>query len=284
MYTYIKIFLIPILLAIVYTNYNVDINRLVKSNLTNIDNRIYNNEDFNWWDKNYINVHGLHQMNQFRVDYILDRLPTIKNNNSAMIADIGCGGGILTESIAKANPINQIYAIDISPNSIKQAITHANRNTIKNINYSVGSAYDTRLDSNTYDIVIMSDVLEHLHDLPSAIKEIKRILKPRGIFIFDTFNRSFMSWFFSIFIAQDLIGLLPKHTHEWELFIKPRELNTLFNKYELKLIEISGFSTDISVLDVLKFIITKSIPKLYFKHTDNTNIQYFGYAIKTNNT
>lgn len=276
---FIFIIIIPIILSILYTKLYM-INRFLPNNNTNINNNVYNNDDFIWWDKNYINVYGLHQMNEFRVDYILNKLPLIKNNNSLLIADIGCGGGILTESIAKLNSNTQILAIDISANSIKQAIKHANDNNIKNINYSIGSAYDTKFESYTFDIIIMSDVLEHLHDLPLLIKEINRLLKPGGIFIFDTFNRTFLSWFFSIFIAQDILCLLPRHIHEWDLFIKPTEIDKLLNMNGLKLIEINGFSTDISIMDVIKYIVLKSIPKLLFKHTKSTKIQYFGYSMK----
>jgi 2-polyprenyl-6-hydroxyphenyl methylase / 3-demethylubiquinone-9 3-methyltransferase len=256
------------------------IDRKYKITNTNIDNNIYNKKDFLWWDKSNKDVYGLHKMNTIRLDYILSN---IIDKNNLMIADIGCGGGILSEAIIKnLPPSSTLHGIDISEESIKTAQAHANSNL--KIKYKVGSAYKTNLQYNSYDIVIMSDVLEHLDDLPGAILEVSKLLKTDGLFIFDTFNRTFKSWFFGIFMAQNILGLLPPRTHDWSLFIQPQELNDVIKDNNMVLLNIQGFRIDISLFDIIKFYLFCYIPNMIFTFCANNDIQYFGCAIKKNNS
>lgn len=99
-----------------------------------------------------------------------------KKPHELKILEIGCGGGIVSENMAKQG--FQVLGIDMSPNSVKQARDHAEKEGIKNVEYRVGNAYKLELEDNSIDGVIAADVFEHFHDLPKAIEEIARVLKP----------------------------------------------------------------------------------------------------------
>ena len=242
---------------------------------TTIDNTLY--DRFNWWDKQDKAVYGLHQLCDIRLAYInqvLDSRPSPKT-----ILDIGCGGGIMTEQLRTHFPDASIVGIDISAHSIECAQNHATENNYV-IDYRVGSAYETRLGDESCDMVVMLDILEHLDDLPRAIKEVSRILKPGGIFIFDTFNRTFLSWIFGIVFAEYVLKLLPLHTHDWCLFIKPSELYTLFKENQISREKTTGFETGFGLYDLIKYMLTAKPPRMFFSFSWHSQIQYFGHGIK----
>jgi len=238
-----------------------------------VDNEIYNQTTFDWWDSTNKCVYGLHQIRDIRMKYIQR---VLKDKTIGSIVDVGCGGGVTTEEIYKAYPDADVRGIDISAHSIQCAKKHS----VYDITYAVGSAYDTKLADASQDAVVMLDILEHLDDLPRAIREVSRVLKPDGVFIYDTFDRTFWSWLFGIFFAEIVFRLLPRHTHDWRLFIKPAELSQLFAANGLTHISTDGFTTQISVIDMLGYIIFGKIPKMKFAFTESTSVQYFGNALK----
>jgi len=253
--------------------YKIDRTKKIKK--TDIDNDVYST--LSWWEKDDESVYGLHKMNTIRVNY-LHRCFNKYSKINPSILDIGCGGGILTEEIYRLLPNSKIIGIDIDANSIEHARLHAKEMNLS-IKYIVGSAYKINIDEK-FDYIVMSDVLEHLDDLPLAIQNMSNLLKPNGVFIFDTFNRTFSSWFYSIFLAQNIIGLLPRKTHDWTLFITPDELSTILNNNYCELIDINGFDTNIPIIDIIKFFFFKTIPRMFFNYTSTYNSQYFGTAIK----
>lgn len=140
--------------------------------------------------------------------------------NTRML-DVGCGGGLLTNVLAAAG--FALNGVDISPNSLEQARIGA-ANLTNKPHYEVSSAYDLPYANESFDGVVMSDVLEHFHDLRKALSEVYRVLKPGGAFVLDTINRTPQSWVLAIQIGERLTGRIPPGTHDWRLFIKPAEL------------------------------------------------------------
>ena len=169
-------------------------------------------------------------MNPFRVGYALKILARLKINPEGKTAlEVGCGGGILSEEIARMGFITT--GIDPSEQSLNAAIKHADENQLK-INMRPGPERILPFQNNSFDVVFCCDVLEHVHDLPKVISEISRVLKNGGIFLYDTFNRTFLSNLVAIKVLQDWErwAIMPPHLHEWKMFIKPSEIKSYFCK------------------------------------------------------
>ena len=153
-----------------------------------INNEIYNKEGDKWWQSDFsLNlIRTLY--NPFRVEYAKTVFENLKINPVQLTAlEVGCGGGLLSEEIAKMGFITT--GIDPSEQSLNSAIKHAKDNNLI-INYKKGAGENLPFQNNSFDVVFCCDVLEHVRDLPKVISEISRVLKNGGIFIYDTFNRT----------------------------------------------------------------------------------------------
>ncbi len=137
------------------------------------------------------------------------------------VLDLGCAGGFMAEAMTDKGA--RVTGIDPAAQAIDSARAHA-AETNRDIRYDVGSGEQLPYQNAVFDIVVCVDVLEHVVDLTLVIKQIARVLKPGGVFLFDTINRNFLSRFVVITVAEDILGLLPKGTHDPELFVKPIEL------------------------------------------------------------
>ena len=159
--------------------------------------------------------HPLKMVNGARIPYFVDKISQHFGPGKRTLLDVGCGGGVATIEMAAAG--FQATGIDMSAPSIKHAGETA-RQAGLSIDYVTGSAYKLPFDDNSFDAVLSSDVLEHLTDLRTALSEVQRGLKPGGIFVFDTINRTWFSWIVLIRLGQDIFRFIPLSAHSWLLF------------------------------------------------------------------
>ncbi|CUH46524.1 bifunctional 2-polyprenyl-6-hydroxyphenol methylase/3-demethylubiquinol 3-O-methyltransferase UbiG [Ruegeria atlantica] len=137
------------------------------------------------------------------------------------VLDLGCAGGFMAEALTFKGA--RVTGIDPASQAIEAA--RARAETIgQSIRYDVGVGEELPYEPESYDAVVCVDVLEHVSDLTKVLSEVARVLKPKGTFLFDTINRNPVSRFGTITLAENILRLLPKGTHDPELFIKPREL------------------------------------------------------------
>ena len=137
------------------------------------------------------------------------------------VLDLGCAGGFMAE--AMADRAAKVTGIDPAKDAIAAARAHAEQ-TGRNINYDVGAGEALPYDDESFDAVVCVDVLEHVSDLQQVLAEVTRVLRPGGLFLYDTINRNPLSRFATITVAENILGLLPRGTHDPALFIKPAEL------------------------------------------------------------
>ena len=170
-----------------------------------------------WWDINGP-MKPLHALNPLRLEYI-QKHAEISGKN---VLDIGCGGGILTESLAKLNA--NATGIDMSHDAIAIAKQHAEKSDLK-INYTLSSAEEfAKNNPAQFDIITCMEMLEHVPDPAAIIQAAASMLKPHGLLFFSTINRNIKSFFSAIIGAEYILNLLPKGTHHYQQFIRPSEL------------------------------------------------------------
>jgi len=188
-----------------------------------------------WWDPES-EFKPLHEINPLRLDYINRRS---KLDNKKVI-DVGCGGGILTESMAAAGA--QVTGIDMGEAPLAVARLHQHETNVK-INYQKNTAENFAAQKpESFDVVTCMEMLEHVPQPASVIEACARLVKPGGHIFFSTLNRNPKSFLFAIVGAEYVLNLLPKGTHEYQKFIKPSELSNWARQAKLNVREITGMS------------------------------------------
>ena len=252
------------------------INRRLPIPSARIDNEFYGTVD--WWsDHSPMSI--LRKMNMARVPYFEKRM-----KRSGKVLDVGCGGGLVSEELADLG--FDVVGIDGSEGAIEAAKEHAKgRRRSPGHNraptYLVGSAYDLPFPDASFDAVVVSDVLEHLLDLPAAVKEIHRVLKPKGVIVLDTINRSIYSVLVTWLIAQEILNVVPHQAHDWRLFIQPEELKDILasSNFQVDLDSWVGLGEQ---LDFTKVWTHKSLTKgiTGFTEVSSKAGSYMGWAVK----
>ena len=204
----------------------------------------FDNFSDQWWH-NDGPAKLLHSMNKTRLLFIQERLlnryqslNTIEEIFSKKtILDLGCGGGILSESLAKKGA--NLTAIDTSKSLIDVAKKRAIDQNLK-INYKVSDINNIKNKNTKFDIIISLEVIEHVADYKAFLNDMFSCLKKNGILIISTINRNFFSYLSTIIIAERILKIVPKDTHDWNKYIKPEEIVRCSEKRNIFLDKKSG--------------------------------------------
>lgn len=181
-----------------------------------------------WWDENG-KFWPLHLLNKLRTDYLktaicrhFDRLSTGEKPLTGLrILDIGCGGGILSESMANLGA--SVHGIDVVERNIKIASQHASQSKLA-IQYEYADLEEIVKRPYRYDVVLNMEVVEHVADLPLFVSLCTQLVESDGVLYVATINRNPVSWLFAIVGAEYILRWLPKGTHSWQKFVTPAEL------------------------------------------------------------
>jgi 2-polyprenyl-6-hydroxyphenyl methylase/3-demethylubiquinone-9 3-methyltransferase len=200
-----------------------------------------------WWDKEG-ELKTLHQVNPLRLNYISEKIDLA----GLRIVDVGCGGGILTESLAQQGAI--VTGIDLNKPGIEVAKLHQLETGLQ-IEYLATPVETLAAERpGAYDVVTCLEMLEHVPDPAAIIEACAVLVKPGGHLFFSTLNRNFKSYLFAILGAEYLLKLLPKNTHDYAKFIRPSELTNWgrsagLSPQELKGIAYQPFTQQFSLTD-----------------------------------
>ncbi|WP_055565427.1 bifunctional 2-polyprenyl-6-hydroxyphenol methylase/3-demethylubiquinol 3-O-methyltransferase UbiG [Streptomyces atriruber] len=243
-----------------------------------IDNEYYDEVGEAWWDSEGP-FRALHEMNPVRLGHFHETLGghyPDRAPGDLRVLDLGCGGGLLSEGLARRG--YRVTGIDISEPSLAVARAHAARHGVE-VEYRSGSAYALPCPDASFDAVTASDIFEHLDDLEQALAEIHRVLKPGGTVLFDTINRTARSYLVSILLAQRLLKVVHPGTHVWRMFIRPATLRRKFGAAGLRPASVAGMVPARPLPGVLLSLL-RGRGLGGFAIADDLSNSYIGHAVK----
>lgn len=189
-----------------------------------------------WWDTES-EFKPLHQINPLRLAWIQTLVPL----SGKKVVDIGCGGGILSDAMARQDA--QVLGADLAVKSLKVAQLHALEAGTQGVQYREISAEDLAQEqAGQFDVVTCMEMLEHVPDPASVVRACSTLVKPGGWVFFSTLNRNPKSFLFAVVGAEYVLNLLPKGTHEYARMIKPSELADWVRANQLDVMQMKGMT------------------------------------------
>jgi len=207
----------------------------------------FSNMASEWWNPEG-KFKPLHKFNPIRIRYIKDNIINhlnIKGKNKPLnnleILDIGCGGGLLSEPMSRLGA--NVTGIDASEKNIKIAKLHSKKNKLK-INYICSSPEKLKLKKK-FDVILNMEIVEHVEDINFFIKKSSELLTKNGLMFVATLNKTLKSYVFAIIGAEYILKWLPIGTHDWDKFVKPKDLTKIGRANNLKLEKLDGMKFDL---------------------------------------
>jgi 2-polyprenyl-6-hydroxyphenyl methylase/3-demethylubiquinone-9 3-methyltransferase len=236
-----------------------------------IDRFSHHAED--WWNPDGA-FRPLHRLNRVRLEYVCDqtcahfrRNPhTRRSLGGLKILDVGCGGGLLAEPLARLGGL--VTGIDASESTIAAAKRHAKKFGLS-LSYYATSVEKLTKHKSRYDLVTALEVVEHVADIGSFLTALTSLLKPDGLLVMSTLNRTPKSFLLGIMAAEYVLGWIPRGTHKWKKFIRPSELVRRLEQKGLRATDLTGlvfnplrgeFELRVSDLDV-NYMLSASRPR-----------------------
>lgn len=219
-----------------------------------------------WWDLNG-EFKTLHEINPIRIDYIKSiilkhfELPNsfTKPLKNIKLLDIGSGGGLVCKPMYEFGA--DVTGIDANEHNTRAARAYAKERKL-NIKYVNNTVENYILENNEkYDVILCLEVIEHVANPKEFVQNISKLLKPDGVLILSTINRTLKSFTQAIIIAEYILGWVPKNTHKYSKFIKPSELVSMLKNTPLNLSELKGLKL--------------SLPNKIWELSDDIDINYF---------
>lgn len=239
-----------------------------------VNNQLYDDLGERWYTAYDDPVALLRAESKIKTPWIVSRIRKIFPAECTVL-DIGCGGGFLSNALS-ANGMT-VTGVDLSQESLDVARRY---DSTGKVTYLTADAYKLPFPDQSFDVVTAMDFLEHVDRPEAVVKEISRVLKPRGVFFFHTFNRNLLSYFVIIKLVEWLVKNTPKNLHVLHLFIKPRELDRYCMSAGMKSLEWTGIRPSFRTL-TLQSLLSGIVPKaLEFKLTKSLLLSYMGMARK----
>ena len=191
-----------------------------------------------WWDPEG-QMRPLHQINPLRLAFIAERAGGLAGRR---VADVGCGGGLLAEAMARAGA--RVVGLDASEAALQVARLHAAEAGVE-VDYRPGTAEALAAEMpESFDVVTCMELIEHVPDPASLIRACARLARPGGHVFLSTLNRTPKAWLLAVVGAEYVLGLLPRGTHDWRRFVRPSELDAWARAAGLELAELAGLRYD----------------------------------------
>lgn len=206
------------------------------SNVDQVELEKFSQVAHKWWDTSS-EFKPLHDINPLRLDYISQQAGGLAGKR---VVDVGCGGGILSEGLARAGA--EVLGIDLAKKSLKVAQLHALESGVQ-VAYRCVAVEDLAEElPGQFDVVTCMEMLEHVPDPQSVVRACATLVKPGGTVCFSTLNRNLKSYALAVLGAEYVLNMLPRGTHEYARFLKPSELGRMARHAGLEVCDITGMS------------------------------------------
>lgn len=234
-----------------------------------INNAFYDELQEGWYNDKSHPIALLRAENAIRNPWILETI----GPEPRQVLDIGCGAGLLTNSLALAG--HHVTGVDLSVSSLEVA---RQRDTTQSVRYLQANAMELGDSPESFDVVCAMDFLEHVEQPQAIVALASRLLRPNGLFFFHTFNRNWLSYLLIIKGVDWFVPNSPPHMHVYSLFIKPQELSNWCADQNLAIQSLRGLSPR----PTLRGLLSRQIQRdLQFRWTRSLLTGYLGYAVKS---
>jgi 2-polyprenyl-6-hydroxyphenyl methylase/3-demethylubiquinone-9 3-methyltransferase len=202
----------------------------------------FNRLSATWWDSRGP-MRPLHVVNALRHKYVVAQIASHLGQDTAnvlrglRILDVGCGGGLMSEPLAHLGA--QVVGVDASPGNIAAARLHAQSKNVM-VDYRLGEPTEVLSPQERFDVVLALEVVEHVSDVPAFLGTAAALLAPGGILFVSTIDRTFKSFAVAIIGAEYLLRVLPRGTHQWSMFVRPKELTSALAPAHLQIRDLRG--------------------------------------------
>lgn len=227
-----------------------------EKNIDDNEIRYFEHHAGDWWQRKG-SLKALHDINPLRLSYVAARTDI----RGREILDVGCGGGILSEALAKSG--GHVTGIDLAPSALAAARAHQEVSGLS-IDYRETSAETLALEMpERFDVIVCMELLEHVPDPGSVLAACQRLARPGGDIFLSTISRTWLARLMVIFIAEYVLGIVEKGTHHYHKFIRPRELEKRACEAGLEACDVSGF---LYLPFMGRGYLTRSAPMNYMMH------------------
>lgn len=246
--------------------------------MATVNNAFYDELGDRWYEDDTHAVAILRAESRLKVQYVLGVLAENGVKPPAKILDVACGAGFLSIPLAEAG--YEVRGIDLSAGSLAAA---AKRGThLPNLAFAHENALQLEAPDASYDAVLLMDFLEHVTEPEAAVREAARALKPGGVMVFHTFNRTPVARLLAIKALEVFTRDCPDHVHVYELFIKPKELEAMTLRAGIGVRDVRGLRPDFLSKPFLWSLAKRRLhPDFAFKYTATLAVGYIGYGTKT---
>jgi 2-polyprenyl-6-hydroxyphenyl methylase / 3-demethylubiquinone-9 3-methyltransferase len=186
----------------------------------------FNRLSATWWNSEGP-MRPLHVVNALRLGHVVDQIAQHRSRPAAdalsgvRILDVGCGGGLLSEPLARLGA--QVVGVDASPGNVAAARLHAQSEGVA-VDYRLGEPTQVLAPGETFDVVLALEVVEHVSDVTAFVDTVAGSVAPGGLLMASTIDRTWKSFLFAIVGAEYVLRVLPRGTHQWSRFVRPTEL------------------------------------------------------------
>lgn len=243
-----------------------------------IDNTIYQDLGARWYEAEDDPVALLRAESKWRnpwVAKIIEEHFATKRIDEISVLDIACGGGFLSNYLAKSG-LN-VFGVDQAEGALSVA---KNYDTTKSVQYSQGDARSLSFESNSMDVITMMDFLEHVDNPLEVIQEAKRVLRPGGLFFFHTFNRNLFAQLIAIKLVEWFVRNTPPDLHVIEYFIRPQELREILEKEGFEVQDMFGLRPKLFQMALWQILWTGKVSSDFeFCRSGSMLVGYSGFAI-----